>query len=81
VWTVVIQKAANCKIRHDPVLIVGDLISSGKLPYEGWLASSSVMCYPYPQGHLELVLPDFMERCLRFKVCFPSRLGLPLSGC
>jgi len=79
VWSVVSPEGCELQIRHDPVLIVGDLllirqaavlgVGVAQLPLSMCLAGLQ-------QGNLELVLPGFLAPLFEIQGVFPSRRGM-----
>ena len=79
VWTVVSPEGCELQIRHDPILIVGDLLLIRQAAVRGvGLAQLPLsMCLAdIQQGNLELVLPGFLAPLFEIQGVFPSRHGM-----
>jgi DNA-binding transcriptional LysR family regulator len=79
VWSVVSPEGCELQIRHDPVLIVSDLLLVRQAAVRGvGLAQLPLsMCLAdIQQGSLELVLPGFLAPLFEIQGVFPSRRGM-----
>jgi DNA-binding transcriptional LysR family regulator len=79
VWSVVSPQGCELQIRHDPVLIVSDLLIIRQAAARGvGLAQLPLsMCLADIQrGTLELVLPGYLAPLFEIQGVFPSRRGM-----
>jgi DNA-binding transcriptional LysR family regulator len=78
-WSVVSPQGCELQIRHDPVLIVGDLLLIRQAAARGVGVAQlplSMCLADIKQGTLELVLPDFLAPLFEIQGVFPSRRGM-----
>ncbi|HSZ07540.1 MAG TPA: LysR substrate-binding domain-containing protein [Steroidobacteraceae bacterium] len=79
VWSVVSPEGCEIQIRHNPVLIVDDLVIIRQAVARGFgLAQLPLsMCLAdIQQGNLEVVLPVYLAPLFEIQVVFPSRHGI-----
>ena len=79
VWTLVDPNNQEIQVRHEPRMIVDDLtlVRQAVLQGIGIAQLPLAICLnEIRQGHLEIVLPDFLAPLCEIQVVFPSRQGM-----
>jgi DNA-binding transcriptional LysR family regulator len=79
VWSVVSPEGCELQIRHDPVLIVSDLLLVRQAAVRGVGVAQlplSMCLADIQQGSLELVLSGFLAPLFEIQGVFPSRRGM-----
>ena len=79
VWKLVDPDEKEMQVRHEPTLIADDMLLIRQAAVDGLGIAQlplSACLNEVRQGHLEIVLPDFLAPLCEIQVVFPSRRGL-----